>query len=244
MGVAVGDYDNDGDPDLFVSNFGRDTLFRNRGDGAFEDVTAAAGVTSDGWSSGAAFVDFDRDGLLDLFVAQYLDWTLESSRPCGDFLPARRSYCHPRLFDAVPHTLFRNRGDGSFRDVSEQLGLRDSPGKGLGVALGDYDDDGWIDIFVANDSTPQQLFRNVAGRRFEDVAVRAGVAYDSDGRAFAGMGVCWTDYDRDGLADILVNALGRQGYWLYRNTGGGFETASARSGLAALSGLSSGWGMA
>lgn len=243
MGAAVADFDNDGDPDLFVTNFGPDILLRNEGDGTFRDVSREAGIVGGGWSSGAAFLDFDRDGLLDLFVASYLDWSFENSRPCGDFLPQRRSYCHPRLFSAVRHTLYRNAGDGRFIDVSKRTGITAHPGKGLGVALGDHDDDGWIDVFVANDAHPQQLFRNIEGKRFAEVAVDAGLAYDAEGREFAGMGVSWSDYDRDGRADLLVNALGRQGYWLYRNAGGEFETASDRSGLAALSALTSGWGV-
>ncbi len=242
MGAAAADYDNDGDADLFVSNFGADTLLRNDG-GVFRDVSREAGIGGAGWSSGAAFFDYDNDGLLDLFVASYLDWSFARSRPCGDFLPKRRSYCHPRLFGAVAHTLYRNAGGGRFVDVSAQTGIAASPGKGLGAAVGDSDADGRLDVFVANDSYPQQLFRNVGGRRFEEVAVEAGLAYDAEGRDYAGMGIAWADYDADGRADILVNALGRQGYWLYRNAGGAFATASERSGLAALSALRSGWGM-
>ncbi len=243
MGVAAADYDNDGDTDIFVSNFGPDTLLRNEGGGVFRDVSREAGIGGGGWSSGAAFLDYDNDGRLDLFVASYLDWSFARNRPCGDALPARRSYCHPRLFGAVAHTLYRNAGGGRFEDVSARSGIAAFPGKGLGVAVGDYDEDGRIDVFVANDSYPQQLFRNVGGGRFEDVAVEAGIAYDAEGRDYAGMGVAWSDYDGDGRADILVNALGRQGYWLYRNTGGAFEAASERTGLAALSELRSGWGM-
>ena len=243
MGTAVADYDGDGDQDLFVSNFGPDILFRNEGDGTFRDISAHAGIAGSGWSSGAAFLDFDNDGLLDLFVAGYLDWDIQRSRPCGEFLPKRRSYCHPNVFGAGRHTLYRNLGGGRFQDVTERTGIASHPGKGLGVALNDYNKDGWVDIFVANDSYPQQLFRNVHGTRFEEVAVRAGAAYDADGRDYAGMGVAWVDYDRDLLPDLLVNALGRQGYWLYRNLGERFEPVSGRSGLVELAELRSGWGM-
>ncbi len=243
MGVAVADYDNDGDTDIFVSNFGPDTLLRNEGGGGFRDVSREAGIGGGGWSSGAAFFDYDNDGRLDLFVASYLDWSFERNRPCGDALPNRRSYCPPRMFGAVSHTLYRNAGGGRFVDVSEQTGIAAFSGKGLGVATGDYDGDGRIDVFIANDSYPQQLFRNAGGGRFDDVAVEAGIAYDAEGRDYAGMGVDWSDYDGDGRADILVNALGRQGYWLYRNAGGAFETASERTGMTALSELRSGWGM-
>ena len=242
MGVAVGDYDNDGDPDLFISNFGPDLLYRNRGDGTFQDVTDEAGISGGGWSAAAAFFDFDRDGLLDLFVARYLDWDLSKNIPCGPFLPTDRSYCHPRRFGAAQHILYRNMGSSRFADISEAAGLPSHPGKGLGVALGDFDEDGRLDVFVANDSYPQQLFRNVDGKKLQEVAVSAGVAYDADGRTYAGMGVAWSDIDQDGQADLFVNALGRQGYWLYRNEGGEFEPISEKTGLAAASALRSGWG--
>ena len=243
MGVAVADYDGDGDPDLFVSNLGPDTLYRNEGDGSFSEVSGQAGIRGERWSSGAAFLDFDGDGWLDLFVAGYLDWSFATSRPCGEFLPERRSYCHPRVFGPVRHTLYRNLGDGSFRDVSAESGIAGHPGKGLGVALNDYDGDGWVDIFVANDSYPQQLFRNQAGAGFREAAVASGAAYDEEGLEYAGMGIVWEDYDRDQLPDVLINALGRQGYWLYRNDGERFVPRSEHSGIAALSELRSGWGM-
>lgn len=243
MGVAVADYDGDGDQDLYVSNFGPDILYENQGDGRFRDATAEAGISAGGWSSGAAFLDFDKDGLLDLFVAQYLDWSFATSRPCGDRLPHRRSYCHPREFAPVRPRLHRNLGGGRFREVSARVGLDEFPGKGLGVALNDFDNDGWVDIFLANDSYPQQLFLNVRGRRFDEAAVQSGTAFDREGRDFAGMGVVAEDYDGDLQPDILVNALGRQGYWLYRNVSGYFETQAGRSGVAALSELRSGWGM-
>ncbi len=243
MGTAVGDYDADGDPDLFVSNFGRDALFRNEGDGSFREVSDYAGVEGDGWSSGAAFLDFDGDGWLDLFVASYLAWTFEKSKPCGEFLPDRKSYCHPRVFAPARHALYRNLGDGRFQDVSRETGIADHAGKGLGVAVNDVDGDGWVDIFVANDSYPQQLFRNIGGTHFEEVAIKTGAAYDAEGQEYAGMGVVWTDYNRDRWPDLLVNALGRQGYWLYRNDGIRFEPVSDTSGITGLSELRSGWGM-
>ena len=243
MGVAVADYDGDGDQDMFVSNFGPDDLYQNQGNGTFLEVGTESGIEGAGWSSGAAFLDFDRDGRLDLFVASYLDWTFAGSQPCGPFLPERRSYCHPRAFGPARHALFRNIGNGRFRDVSESTGIASSPGKGLGVGLNDYDSDGWVDVFVANDSYPQQLFRNVDGTRFEEVAVQVGAAYDSEGRDYAGMGVAWQDYDGDLMPDILVNALGLQGYWLYRNVEGAYETVSATTGISAISELRSGWGM-
>jgi len=242
MGAAVGDYDHDGDPDLYVTNFGRNTLWQNEGDGSFTDATRRAGVAAGGWSASAAFLDYDRDGLLDLFVARYLDWDFAKSIPCGNGLPERRSYCHPRRFEPVEHRLYRNNDDGKFEDVSSDAGISAHAGKGLGVALGDYDADGWVDIFVANDSLPQQLFRNVGGKRFDEVGVDAGVAYDADGRDFAGMGAAFEDYDNDGRPDIFVNALARQSYWLFRNRGGEFESTTKSSGLGTLTDLHSGWG--
>ena len=243
MGAAVADYDGDGDEDLFVSNFGTDILFRNQGDGTFRDVSREAGIRGEGWSSGAAFLDFDDDGFLDLFVASYLQWSPQDSPACGQFLPERRSYCHPREFHAGQHTLYRNLGDGTFEDVSDATNLSSELGKGLGVALNDVNGDGWVDIFVANDSFPQQLLRNANGERFLESALEAGVAYDAEGAEYAGMGVAWEDYDRDLRADIAVNALGRQGYWLYRDVDRRFEAVSEQTGLLALSELRSGWGM-
>lgn len=243
MGAAVADYDGDGDADLFVTNYGPDILFRNEGNGTFRDITREAGIGAEGWSSGAAFLDYDNDGHLDLFVARYLDWTFEGSMPCGEWLPEKRSYCHPRRFGPVEHVLYRNLGDGSFEDVSEVTDIARYPGKGLGLAVNDFDGDGWADLFVANDSYPQQLFRNLDGKRFVEVAVRAGAAYDSDGLDYAGMGVAWEDMDGDSLPDLLVNALGRQGYWLYRNLGQRYEPVSVVTGIAQLSELRSGWGM-
>ncbi|MXY71111.1 MAG: CRTAC1 family protein [Acidobacteriia bacterium] len=243
MGAAVADYDGDGDSDLFVTNFGPDLLYRNDGSGKFTEVSTAAGIRGGGWSAGAAFADFDNDGHLDLFVAQYLEWSFGASKPCGEGRPDRLSYCHPREFGPVTHRVYRNLGDGRFEDASVRMGIADHPGKGLGVALNDFDGDGWVDVFVANDSYPQQLFLNKRGARFEEVAIRLGAAYDAEGRDYAGMGVVWQDFDGDLRPDLLVNALGRQGYWLYRHLGDRFEPASELSGVAALSELRSGWGM-
>ena len=241
MGAAAADVDADGDADLVVTGFDSLLLYRNRGDARFDRVELPA----TGWLAAPAFLDFDGDGLVDLFVSRYLDWTFETSRWCGENEPDRRSYCHPREYAPVTHLLFRNRGGGRFEDVSDEAGLADNPGKGLGVAVNDFDGDGRPDVFVANDSYPQQLFRNVDGKRLENVAVAAGVAYDADGRDFAGMGAVFEDYDGDGKPDIFVNALGRQGYWLYRNLGGGeFEPVSRQTGLAGPTEMHSGWGAA
>ena len=206
MGVAVGDFDNDGFEDLYVTNFGRNILFRNRRDGTFADVTSKAGVAASGWSTGAGFIDYDRDGNLDLFVVRYVQWDFEPNPWCGGRAPGQRAYCHPDQFEPVTHILYRNRGDGTFEDVSKVSGISASPGKGLGVAFNDFDRDGWPDILVANDSAPQQLFRNKHDGTFEEIALGAGVAYDEDGNTFAGMGIDFADYNNDGWPDVFVNA--------------------------------------
>ncbi|MCS6952674.1 MAG: CRTAC1 family protein [Bryobacterales bacterium] len=242
MGAAVGDYDNDGRPDLYVTNFGRNILYRNNGDGTFTDVTDKAGVAASGWSVGAVFVDYDRDGLLDLFVARYLDWDFSKNIYCGERKPGYRAYCHPDQFEPIHHLLYRNNGDGTFTNVSDQAGIAAHPGKGLGVAIEDFDRDGWTDIFVANDSFPQQLFRNKGDGTFEETALLLGAAYDEDGRTFAGMGVDFADYDNDGWPDVFVNALANQKYALFRNAKGSFEYVSGPSGVAGITMLHSGWG--
>ena len=242
MGAAVGDYDNDGYPDLYVTNFGTNILYRNEGDGTFTDVTKQAGVSGGGWSSGAVFFDYDRDGQLDLFVARYLDWSFDSSILCGDPERGKRVYCHPRRFKPLSHLLYRNIGDGSFTDVSEESGIARFKGKGLGVAVNDFDRDGWVDLFVANDEVAQQLFHNRGDGTFEDVAVSKGVAYDDDGRAFAGMGADFSDYTNDGWPDLFANALARQTYAIYRNRQGEFDYVSGPSGVGSATEMHSGWG--
>lgn len=245
MGVAVGDYDNDGDQDMYVTAFGGNTLYRNNGDGTFADVTAAARVGAAGWSASAAFVDVDHDGRLDLFVTRYLDWTFEANVFCGDRPPGRRAYCHPDRFSGVASLLFRNDGDGVFSEIGARAGIADAAGKSLGVAIADFDRDGLIDVFVANDSVREFLFRNRGAGRFEDVALAAGTAYDQDGRAFAGMGVTFDDYDGDGWPDVIVTTLSNQLYAYFRNLRDGtFTYATHPSGLATITRLRSGWGLA
>ena len=238
QGVAVGDCDNDGRADLFVTALGGNTLYRNKDGAAFEDITAQAGVTGDGWSTSAGFIDYDRDGNLDLFVARYLNWDYGKNKPCGE----PQAYCHPNEFTPVTHRLYRGLGGCRFADVSAKAGMTKSPGKGLGVAFQDVDHDGWPDIFVANDSFPQQLFRNQRDGTFEEIALAMGAAYDEDGNVFAGMGVDLADYDNDGIPDLFVNALANQGYALFRNSRGLLQHVSAASGVAAASKLHSGWG--
>ena len=231
MGVAVSDYDNDGDPDLYLTHFGPNRLYRNNGDGTFSDVTGRAGVAGAEWSTGAAFFDYDRDGAPDLYVVNYLDATFERNPPCE--MKGIRAYCHPRHFAGVPDRLYRNLGDGRFGDVSRSSGILNPEGKGLGVVAADFDGDGWVDLYVANDSVRNFLLRNKGDGTFSDVTLLSGTGYNSQAQAEAGMGVDAADYDGDRLLDIFVtnydletNALYRyQGNWL-------FGDERWRSGLA------------
>jgi hypothetical protein len=243
FGAAVADYDNDADVDLLVTGLGGDTLFRNNGNGTFTDVTTTAGATVSGWSSSAVFVDYDHDGHLDLYVGRYLDWTWESNIECRSTDGTVRAYCHPREFAPVASVLLRNNRDGTFSDASAPSGIGAHPGKALGVAIHDFDRDGWIDIFVANDSMRQYLFRNTGQRAFVEVALEAGVAYDDDGHSFAGMGVDAEDYNNDGWPDIIVTALSLERYALFRAVGRGrFEYASHATGVGRATLQNSGWG--
>lgn len=242
MGAAVGDYDNDGRPDLYVTGLDHNNLYHNNGDGTFTDVTQAAGVAGSGWSAGALFIDYDRDGKLDLFVSRYLQWTFSLDIWCGEHTPEARAYCHPDQFQAVTDLLFHNEGHGRFADVSERSNVSKYPGKGLGVAMNDFDRDGWPDIFVANDSEPQQLFRNRHDGTFEDVALDRGAAYDVDGHRFSGMGTDFADYDNDGWPDLFANALASERYALFHNLRGSFEYVSDSSGVGTASMFHSGWG--
>jgi enediyne biosynthesis protein E4 len=243
QGVAVGDYDNDGREDLYVTGLGGNQLYHNDGQARFTDVTAQAGVAGSGWSTSAAFVDYDHDGRLDLFVGRYLEWSFEGNPYCGQPAPGPRAYCHPDRFKGAAALLFRNRGAGRFEDVSREAGVANAQGKSLGVALSDFDRDGRVDVAVANDSVRQFLYRGHGGP-FEDVALAAGTAYDQDGRAFAGMGVDFADYDNDGWPDVVVTNLSNERYALFRNAGNGtFSYETHASGLGSLTHLYSGWGV-
>jgi hypothetical protein len=246
MGVAVGDYDNDGWPDLFVANVNGNQLFHNNGDGTFTDVTAKAGLsgaTHSGrkmWSIAAGWFDYNRDGLLDLFVVNYVDWDPRYEPACMGL--NGRGYCHPDSFPPLTNTLYRNNGDGTFTDVSAETGISKVEGRGMGVAFADYDNDGWPDIFVANDNSPNLLFHNLGGKRFEEVGIQAGVAYNEDGNVLAGMGVDFRDVNNDGLPDIWHTAIENETFPLYLNNGkGAFVNAGQQSRLANLTRLMSGW---
>ena len=241
MGVAVGDYDNDGFPDLFVTNYGKNILYHNNGDGTFTDVTAKAGVEGGGWSESAGFFDYDNDGKLDLFVTRYMDWDTKHSKTCG---AEWRTYCPPEEFPATTSILYHNRGDGTFEDVSQKSGIAAKKGRALGVAFADYDGDGFTDIFVANDGMQQFLFHNNGNGTFTERALEAGAGLSADGRRLSGMGTVFQDYDNDGLPDIIVTELPREIYGVYHNQGDGtFTYRSLETGLGVLSSGSSGWGV-
>jgi enediyne biosynthesis protein E4 len=241
MGVAVGDYDNDGYPDIYVTNYGRNVLYHNNGDGTFTDVTEKAGVAGGGWSASAGFFDYDNDGKLDLFVTRYLDWDLKKSKYCGKDI---RSYCQPGEFGAVTNILYHNRGDGTFEDVSVKSGIAANKGHGLGVAFADYDSDGFTDIFVANDVTQQFLFHNDGKGTFREAALDSGTALTVDGNMISGMGVVFQDYDNDGLPDLIVTQLPHQPYPVFHNEGRGiFSEQGFEAGFGVLSGANSGWGI-
>ena len=232
MGVAVGDYDNDGDADLFVSNFGPDLLLRNNADGTFTDVAANAGLDDDAFGASAAFLDYDRDGDLDLFVTRYYGFTTEANRECLNN-SGGRDYCGPGEYPPLPDRLYRNEGQGRFTNVTRSAGIGAAFGNGLGVVAADFNRDGWPDIYVANDKTANQLWMNQRDGTFDDQALLAGCAYSGDGNAEAGMGVTVADYDVDGDEDIFVTHLRGEKSTLYRNGGTGlFDDATALSGLA------------
>jgi hypothetical protein len=234
MGVAVGDYDNDGFPDLLILGYGSCILYHNNGDGTFTDVTARAGVQNSGlWASSAAWFDYDHDGKLDLIIANYVDWSPERNFYCGDRGPGMRSYCHPDDFHGQPPTLYHNNGDGTFTDVSRSSGIGLKGGNGLGVVTFDYDNDGWQDIFIANDHMPNYLFHNNRDGTFREVGYSAGVSVSADGQFEAGMGTDAADTTGSGRMDLIVAHLDMQLARIYQNLGDGtFEDATFRSKLS------------
>ncbi len=242
MGTAVGDYDNDGDLDLFVTSFGADTLYRNNGDGTFADVTKAAGVSDALWSTSAAFLDFDRDSDLDLFVANYLDFTIADNKICHDPVGAR-DYCSPRAYRSVPDRLYRNEGRGRFVNVTEPAGIARSDGNGLGVSVGDYNGDGWLDLYVANDATANQLWINRKDGTFADEGLLSGAALSAAGNPEGSMGIASGDFDADGDEDLFVTNIIAETFVLYVNDGkGAFDDARARAGLARPTAAFTGFG--
>ena len=230
MGCISADYDNDGDQDLYLTNFGMNQLYRNNGDGTFEDVTKQAGVANAKWSVSASFGDYNLDGFLDLYVANYLDYKIESAHECT--LEGVHIYCGPHEYPGVSDTLYRNNGDGTFTDVTARSGVMNN-GKGLGVLFTDYNNDGYPDIFVANDAVEDYLYRNNRDGTFTDVALAAGIAYNSEGRATASMGMANGDYNNDGTLDLFVTNFSLEVNSLFHNDGDGFYTMTTfEAGLA------------
>lgn len=242
MGVAVADYDNDGNEDLYVTGYGGNHLYRNNGNCTFTDVTAQAGVGGSGWSTSAAWVDLDNDGLLDLVVDRYVQWNWDDLW-CGEHREGYRGYCHPDVFQPITMLVYHNDGNGHFTEVAHKLGL-DVPAKALGIAIGDFDQDGRIDLFIANDSMPEFLFHQKPDGKFEEVGLESEVAVNEEGKTYAGMGVDFADYNNDGWPDLVVTDLANQRYALYRNLGDGtFDYASYTSGLGSATMLHSGWSL-
>ena len=241
FGVAVGDYDNDGYEDLFVCAAGRNTLYHNNGDGTFTDVTKVSGIGTkppDTLSVAAAWFDYDNDGLLDLIVSNYTFWTPQTDLRCT--MESREYYCDPRRYKSVPHRLYHNLGNGKFEDVTEKSGLAKSPGKGMGISIADFNDDGWPDIFIANDTEPNSLFINLHNGKFEERGLELGVAYDDNARTGSSMGSDAKDFDNDGRVDIFYNNLRQQVWQLLKNEGDAFAYAYS-SNVQAMSKPHSGW---
>src|ERR1700685_1539297 len=248
MGIAVGDYNGDGFPDLYVTQYGRRILYRNNGDGTFTDVTEQAGVAAPGWASSAVWFDYDNDGRLDLFVARFVDFDKLKHHNCGaPNIPAIKGmneYCYPRVYTPMPSWLFHNNGDGTFTDVSQKMGISDNPGKSWGVVATDINNDGWMDLFVANDTVANFLFMNRGGKRFEEVGFTSGVAFGEGGKARSGMGVDSADLNQDGWMDLFVSNLNYEFFGLYQNRHDEtFDDIAAPSGIANATKLMSGWGL-
>ena len=244
MGVAAADYDNDGRIDLFVTGYGGNNLYRNNGDGTFTDVTKKSGVGGSGWSTSAGWIDYDRDGRLDLFVGRYVEWDFDAgSVYCGEIRPGYRAYCHPDNFKGATNILYHQRADGTFEDVSAKSGIEEPGGKALGVAFSDFDNDGFVDVFVANDSVRQSLYHNKGNGTFEDVAIASGAGYDENGKTYAGMGIDAGDYDNDGYTDIFITTLSNETYPLYHNDRDlSFTYTTNSAGVGQITLLHSGWG--
>jgi hypothetical protein len=243
MGCAAADFDNDGDEDLYVTNFGPNKLYRNNGNGTFTEIGRKAGVANPLWSTSTAFADYDNDGRLDLFVANYVDFAMDNNKWCGDFQRKLRAYCHPDAYEGLPDALYHNNGDGTFTEVTRKAGLTEHWGKGLGAVFSDLDDDGDLDLYVAKDSVPNALYRNNGNGTFTDVTLDSSTGYSEDGKPEAGMGTDAGDYDGDGKFDLFVVHLSGEVNELYRNLGGlRFEVATYPAGIAEVGVLWVGFG--
>jgi hypothetical protein len=244
QGVSVGDYDGDGFPDLYVTQYGRSILYHNNGDGTFSDVTEKTGVAAPGWSSSAAWFDYDNDGRLDLFVCRFVDFDKAKNKPCEAGPHGKPGYCIPRLYDPMASLLFRNNGDGTFTDVSKSSGIAAHLGKAWGAVAADLNNDGLIDLFVANDTTPNFLFINRGNGRFEEAATPAGVAYSAEGRARSGMGVDAVDFNQDGWVDLFVANIDHERYSIYQNNRDEtFDDKAGATDISQATRLMSGWGL-
>jgi enediyne biosynthesis protein E4 len=244
QGVAVGDYDGDGFCDLYVTQYGRSILFHNNGDGTFSDVTEKAGVAAPGWASSAVWFDYDNDGRLDLFVCRFVDFSKELNKPCGIHDDGRLHYCIPKVYSPMPSWLFHNNGDGTFTDVSKASRIGKYPGKAWGVVATDINNDGRLDLFVANDTVANFLFMNRGQGRFEEIATQAGVAYSSNGRARSGMGVDSADFNEDGWMDLFVANIDREMFSIYQNSHDEtFDDQAGPTGIGVATRLMSGWGL-
>jgi len=243
QGVAVGDYDGDGLPDIYLTQYGRSILYHNNGDGTFRDVTEKAGVAAPGWASSAVWFDYDNDGRLDLFVCRFVDFNKAKNKWCGNRDTNERWYCIPRVYEPMPCWLFHNNGNGTFTDVSKESGIAGSMAKAWGVVACDINNDGWVDLFVANDTEPNFLFINRKGK-FEEDGMSAGVGYSSYGRVRSGMGVDAADYDQDGWADLFVSNVDQEMYSLYHNNKNEtFSDVAIPTGIGPATKLMSGWGV-
>jgi len=244
QGVAVGDYDGDGFPDLYVTQYGRSILYHNNGDGTFTDVTEKAGVAAPGWSSSAAWFDYDNDGKLDLFICQFVEFSRTINKSCGSGEEGKHGYCIPRLYNPMRSWLFHNNGDGTFTDVSKASGIANALGKAWGVVATDLNNDGQMDLFVSNDTVPNFVFMNRGKGRFEETGTYAGVAYSSDGRARSGMGLDSADFNQDGWMDLFVANIDMERFAIYQNNHDEtFDDQAAPTGIGMATRLMSGWGL-
>ncbi len=244
QGVAVGDYDGDGSPDLYVTQYGKSILYHNNGDGTFTDVTEKAGVAAPGWSSSAVWFDYDNDGKLDLFVCQFVEFSRVLNKSCGPGEDGKHGYCIPRLYKPASSWLFHNNGDGTFTDVSKASGIAGSPGKAWGVVATDLNNDGLLDLFVSNDTAPNFVFMNRGKGRFEENGTYAGVAYSADGRARSGMGLDSADFNQDGWLDLFVANIDLERFSIYQNNHDEtYDDQAGPTGIGMATRLMSGWGL-
>jgi len=244
QGVSVADYDGDGFPDLYVTQYGRSILYHNNGDGTFSDVTEKAGVACPGWATSSVWFDYDNDGRLDLFVGRFVDFSKELNKPCGIHEDGLHHYCIPKVYSPMPSWLFHNNGDGTFTDVSKESGIASHLGKAWGVVTTDINNDGWMDLWVSNDTVANFLFVNRGHGKFEDTATTAGVAYSTGGKARSGMGVDSADFNEDGWMDLFVANLDREDFAIYQNNHDGtFDDLAIPTGIAKATKFMSGWGL-